>query len=834
MSIGQDRYINPTAVVVKANGNTNNSSSSGGGGGDIGGNYNNLINKPSINGVVLEGNKTTEELGIEVNTKCALQVQVSFNSEVLSGVAVVVGEDSYTTKNNGLAMFTGLDKGEKTIEASKDGYLTATETKQVDNPVEFTDIEMTPIELTFTVTDEQENALAGATIVLTKGTETSTKTTDNNGQATFNGLLDGTYSYSIGLALYDVSSGTITIDRQNETEPVTMYVAPIGCYAEEAVTLDDEVKVNMGVGNSDTDYNVYASNTSTTNELTLDGLARETGSAGDTVPVRITLNNAEINVVANEDNADIQFNNSNEINEVNINVVAKDIYVAFTKGADTMYFKNNTLPFVASENTFESKSYTYYTYANGTMSAHTATTSSVSVGANTYDGVTLILDTTDTFSNGTWTKDETQNIEIDDGDVTIITSGYLTTPQPIIPRTNYFRFALGKLNPEQWDVKLLIGGQEKQFIHMQEFIVQSNRLIEIYQTKHGSTNLIDTYNQYFYISNDRFFKKVNFQIASSEANSTFKFTINGSIFTYTGDTANIDAYAGQTINWEVSKDTFVTQTGSYSVPSYPTIKTYDAGTKTLVAQNLTFKTFEKQVQTIETVGDLVITDGVASGFSTTSYLQTTVPFAPGNNSWSIKVPFMITSSAETSRILGTVGTTNWQGIEVNINTSRQVGLYLSSNGTSWNLVSVSNLTPVLALNTLYYVWIIFDGIQTYQLRISTDNQTWTTYRTVTSTSKIYQSSNNLGIGVNLCSTGFIQGTINVNGIDIWIKPPLASVDIVANSSTYTTDNNGQVTISSLQNGTYPYTVSKTGYQTQTGSVTLNGASQTKELLMEAE
>lgn len=770
----------------------------------------------------------------QLRGKATLIVQCSYNSEMLSGVAVQYGTNNITTKNNGLAIFTGLSMGVGFIESSKDGFLTDNSGITLSNLTEFADVVLEPVELTFTVTDEQSNVLAGATVTLTKGTETFTQTTDNNGQAVFSGILDGTYSYSISLSLYDTSSGTIVIDRQNVAEPVLMYPAPVDCYAAEAVTVDDPVKVNMGVGDSDTDYNVYAANTGISNELTLDGLARQTGNVGDTVPVRITYNDAEINVVADQNDANIQFNNSNEVNEVNINVVAKDIYVAFIKGADTMYFKNDTRPFVASENTFESKSYTYYTYANGTMTAHNATTSSVSVGANTYDGVTLNLNTTDSFSNGVWTKDDTKNVEIDDNNTTIITSGYLTNQFNTIQRTDNFIFSCAKLNPSQWDTKLLIGGQEKQFIDNQEFYIKSNQLIEIYATKHNSDKLIDTYNKYFYISNDKHYKKVNFIISSNQVDTNFKFTVNGVVFTYTSNTANIDVFEGETVYWEISKNGYETQTGSYIVPSYPTIKIYDAGTKTLVAQNLTFKTFEKQVQAIESVGDLVITDGVASGFSTTSYLQTTVPFAPGNNSWSIKIPFTITSSAVTSRILGTVGTTNWQGIEVNINTSRQVGLYLSSNGTSWNLVSVSDLTPVLALNTLYYAWITFDGVQTYQLRISTDNQTWTTYRTITSTSRIYQSSNNLGIGVNLCSTGFIQGTINVNGIEIYIKSPLASVDIAINSNTYTTDSNGQATISSLLNETYPYTATKTGYTTQTGSVTLNGASQTKEIIMEAE
>lgn len=825
----QNKLIAGEGIVIE-----NDVISSSGSGGTT--DYEDLENKPSINGVTLSGNKTTEDLGITVNVKSALQVTCSYNNDVLKGVAVVVDQTEILTKNNGLATFTGLDKGEKTIEASKDGYHTYNTAKQINNPFEFADIVLNPVELTFTVTDEQSNALAGATVTLIKGEESFTQTTNNNGQAVFSGIVDGTYSYSISLNLYDSSIGTIVIDRNNVSEPVIMFPAPVDCYAEEAVSIDNEVKVNMGIGNSNTDYNVYAANTAVTNELTLDGLARATGNVGDTVPVRITYNDAEINVITDEDDTDIQFNNNNDINEVSINVVAKDLYIAFTQNDKTMYFKNDTRPFVVSENSFASKSYTYYTYSNNVMSAHTATTSSVSVGANTYDGITLNINTTeDIFSNGIWIKDETKNIEIDDGTAAITTSGYLTTPQPTIPRTNYFRFALGKLNSDQWETKLLIGGQEKKFINYQEFIVQANQLIEIYQTKKGSTSLIDSFCQYFYISNDKIFKKVNFLITSNHADTTFKFTVNGVKFEYVGSAANLDLYEGQTVTWEVSKDTFATQTGSYTVPSYPTISSYTVSV-TLITNSVTFRTFEKQNQAIETVGNLTIVDGIASGFTATDYLQTTVPFAPGNNSWSIKVPFTITSLSSYCGVIGSTTKTDYQGIALVIQTDRRVNLFLSRNGTSWNIAAATGLTPALNLNQQYYAWITFDGNNTYQLKISTDNQNWTTYITVTSTAKIYTSSGSLCIGANIFnSTGErLQGTINVNGIEIFIKQSLASVDIINNGDNYTTDSNGLLTISGLSNGDHTYVAQKVGYLTQRGEYKMEGVNLSKEIIMEAQ
>lgn len=440
--------------------------------------------------------------------------------------------------------------------------------------------------ITFIVKNSSNNPINAATISIGD----FVLSTDSEGVARATNIPNGLYTYTISADMYETKTGTINIYNNSSTVNETLLLIPIDAYAEESIVLNNPVKLNMGVGNSNTDYNVYASNTVITNELTLDAVAASTTEAGEIAQVELANpNNMDITVQALDENnalidADIEFNNSNEIDEVNFIIEAKDIYIAFTKGSDIMYFKNTTLPFISSENTFESKSYTYYTYENNIMIAHTATTSSISIGANTYNGITLNIDTSDSFSNGIWTRDNNEDLEVDNDDATITTSSYLTDINPIIPRTDNFIFSCAKLNPEQWDTKLIIGGQVKQFIDNQEFYVKANQLIEIYATKYNSTDMKDTYNKYFYISNDKHYKKVNFIISSNEENTTFKFIINGVEFVYIGSTANIDCYEGETITWELSKTGFITQTGSYTVPSYPTIKTYDAGTKTLVAE----------------------------------------------------------------------------------------------------------------------------------------------------------------------------------------------------------------------------------------------------------
>lgn len=88
-------------------------------------NYNDLSNKPSINGVILVGNKTGAELGI-VNNKNFVYVQATSSdiweithnlnkypavTVVDSGGSVVIGEIVYIDKNNIRITFTSAFSG---------------------------------------------------------------------------------------------------------------------------------------------------------------------------------------------------------------------------------------------------------------------------------------------------------------------------------------------------------------------------------------------------------------------------------------------------------------------------------------------------------------------------------------------------------------------------------------------------------------------------------------------------------------------------------------------------------------------------------------------------
>ena len=102
-----------------------------------------------------------------------LIVDVSYNNDSIKGAAVKVDTTTKTTKSNGLAIFADTGKGEKQIDVQGSGFQEYTTTKQVKTTT-VVEVELQPLVITFTVRDDEENLLQGASITF----NSETKTTD--------------------------------------------------------------------------------------------------------------------------------------------------------------------------------------------------------------------------------------------------------------------------------------------------------------------------------------------------------------------------------------------------------------------------------------------------------------------------------------------------------------------------------------------------------------------------------------------------------------------------------------------------------------------------------
>lgn len=890
----------------------------------------------------------------KINTKCALQVEVSYNGDTVKGVNVVLNNSiTKTTKSNGTVMFTGLDSGNNTIALDKDGYIGDSMTKNLENPMEFQEVIMTPVALTFTVIDENEKPLMGAEI--TVGEETAI--TDASGKATIYGLLDGQYDVSIVLFMYDTYTGTVTINRSNVNEAVTMYIAPVACYASENVTEDTNVLANYGVGDSEYEYNIVNTDSTNKNTLSLNAITRGSAQAGEEVMARVTTDDSTIIVEAREklpegqegdgpiiEDVNFECNNSNQLNTVTIKANAISRFLCFTKGDNKLYFENQTYPFIAnvSNNRFTSKSYTYYKYENGVMVPYTGTTSNDVVDdKNTYNGTTLVISSADDlYSHGTWTRSPEDDVEMDVGTVDIVSSSYLTDVNPVIPIT-YKRIQVQSLNRSIWDQVLIYDGRViENFPDGIGVWIKSGEAVTIHNFKKNSTLMRDDYALQSLITIDKFYYKYNFTLVLDNSiefeDSKIKLGAGDSAkpemsFDFTGRTATMDIYQGVTVWWSASKSGYVSQSGSYTLGfanytktiqlvANSVVLTINDGTNILAGATVDI---DGTQYTSDSNGEVTLT-GVADGIhnvtvsmagyitatnnftvaganasetisleaqylkitvqdsdttdvdnitnytgneivnhvaTMSSYNNTRLYFTPNfsvsdifsASSWAIDMKFKYRgkySSYATFANMGSAplsGSKDYQAFSIGIE-QNNICLFLSSDGSGWDIVSKPTTDTQITMTegSVYDFKLEFTGTQyIFSGKLESDN-TYTTLQTVSSSTKIGTSDNSTAT-IIFGSNGF-TGTVYQLYADWYLKYcsvtingimyPLANssaiykADVTFDGNSYVTDMAGQVEIAPLPYGTYTYSVSATGYVTQSGlSITTSSPEETVTVTM---
>ena len=155
-------------------------------------------------------------------------------------------------------------------------------------------------------------------------------------------------------------------------------------------------------------------------------------------------------------------------------------------------------------------------------------------------------------------------------------------------------------------------------------------------------------------------------------------------------------------------------------------------------------------------------DGIASGFSGSDYL-TTLTFNPSTKAWTIINSFTTGASVTGSNqhFLGTSA----NSVSAKINTNGHPVVYLSSNGTSDDIGTITGTYTFLA-NTKYYVKIDFTGSK-YILSYSLDGKTYTeTGTAITSSTAVYANST---LYIGKTSTGYpFDGSIDLNAFKIYV------------------------------------------------------------------
>lgn len=183
---------------------------------------------------------------------------------------------------------------------------------------------------------------------------------------------------------------------------------------------------------------------------------------------------------------------------------------------------------------------------------------------------------------------------------------------------------------------------------------------------------------------------------------------------------------------------------------------------------------------VNIVGSPTINNGVASGFSGSNWLRLPTIFNPGSNAWEMVIKARTPSAFSKRNWLtggGNAAGKDFDFVTIGIENNGKPMMYITSNGTSWNIANAAISSNTLEVNTDYLFRFQFTGTQ-YVYSTSVDNGfNWVTQVTINSTTSIFVPTTPQAIG-NTCyaanATQFWSGSIDlpnsyikINGSTWW-------------------------------------------------------------------
>lgn len=168
-------------------------------------------------------------------------------------------------------------------------------------------------------------------------------------------------------------------------------------------------------------------------------------------------------------------------------------------------------------------------------------------------------------------------------------------------------------------------------------------------------------------------------------------------------------------------------------------------------------------------GALTNNNGVFSGFNSTNTLNIPGNFQPDNTPWEILFKITTGSNISTSQRIALISSS--YGIHFGIYNSK-FEIYLSTNGSSWNLANGTVGTYTVLANTEYYVQAKYTGsAYTVSYSLTGEPDSFTQDISVTSSTPLNFSNGYLNIGGNtnpwLGSIDLNESYININGEQWW-------------------------------------------------------------------
>ena len=173
---------------------------------------------------------------------------------------------------------------------------------------------------------------------------------------------------------------------------------------------------------------------------------------------------------------------------------------------------------------------------------------------------------------------------------TITSESYLNTVDGHIPVDGLYLVTVTKLDSNDWDSELYVNNGKANFVQGQQFWLKTaNNKLEFLLKKTG-TNTVYTKTVTVSATNFTVRKqavKVAIANAFTTEEPTIKMSVGGIDFVVTGAGAInkvLEVYQGDVVSYEVSCSGYVTQTGTWTVPTDKTAETQKDISITLVAE----------------------------------------------------------------------------------------------------------------------------------------------------------------------------------------------------------------------------------------------------------
>lgn len=159
-------------------------------------------------------------------------------------------------------------------------------------------------------------------------------------------------------------------------------------------------------------------------------------------------------------------------------------------------------------------------------------------------------------------------------------------------------------------------------------------------------------------------------------------------------------------------------------------------------------------------------DYIASGFSSTKYIKIPYAFAQNahNGAWKVRAKITLTTLNEWSALFG--GASGTYMPDLFINAENVLAMNLSSNGSGYDITGGEGVvkgTYVFSANTDYWVQFGWDGT-TYFAEYSTDGKTYTRDISLTSSTPIESTADQLFIGFRIGN--YFRGTVDLKEVEI--------------------------------------------------------------------